>query len=157
MPESVHCPLFDYGRDESEYRLLPDLPVSASAFDGRSVLIVPPEALTRLAEEAFQDIAFLLRPAHLAQVAAILKDPEASANDKTVAGELLRNAAIAAERVLPQCQDTGTAIIMGRKGQAVWTGGGDEAALSRGVFNAYTKNYFRYSQNAPLTLSLIHI
>ena len=152
MPEFVHCPLFDYGRDESEYRLLPDLPVSASAFDGRSVLIVPTEALTRLAEEAFQDIAFLLRPAHLAQVAAILKDPEASANDKTVAGELLRNAAIAAERILPQCQDTGTAIIIGRKGQAVWTGGGDEAALSRGVFNAYTKNYFRYSQNAPLTM-----
>ena len=152
MPEFVHRPLFDYGRDETEYRLLPDLPVSASVFDGRSVLIVPPEALTRLAEEAFQDIAFLLRPAHLAQVAAILKDPEASANDKTVAGELLRNAAIAAERILPQCQDTGTAIIIGRKGQAVWTGGSDEAALSRGVFNAYTKNYFRYSQNAALTM-----
>ncbi len=85
-------------------------------------------------------------------MAAILKDPEASANDKVVAVELLRNAAIAAERVLPQCQDTGTAIIMAKKGQAVWTGGGDEAALSRGVYNAYTKNYFRYSQNAPLTM-----
>jgi fumarate hydratase, class I len=152
MPEFVHRPLFDYGRDETEYRLLAGVPVSVSVFEGRPVLHVPPEALTRLAQEAFQDIAFLLRPAHLAQVAAILKDPEASANDKVVAVELLKNAAISAERVLPQCQDTGTAIVMARKGQAVWTGGGDEAALSRGVFNAYTKNYFRYSQNAPLTM-----
>jgi len=152
MPEFVYHALFDLGRDETEYRLLSGLPVFASVSDGRPILNVPLEALTRLAEEAFQDLAFLLRPAHLAQVAAILKDPEASANDKVVAVELLRNAAIAAERVLPQCQDTGTAIIMAKKGQAVWTGGGDEAALSRGVYNAYTKNYFRYSQNAPLTM-----
>ncbi len=152
MPEFVYHPLFDLGRDETEYRLLSGVPVLASVSDGRPILNVPPEALTRLAEEAFQDIAFLLRPAHLAQVAAILKDPGASANDKVVAVELLRNAVIAAERVLPQCQDTGTAIIMAKKGQSVWTGGGDEAALSRGVFNAYTKNYFRYSQNAPLTM-----
>ena len=152
MPEFVYHALFDLGRDETEYRLLSGLPVFASVSDGHPILNVLPEALTRLAEEAFQDLAFLLRPAHLAQVAAILKDPEASANDKVVAVELLRNAAIAAERVLPQCQDTGTAIIMAKKGQAVWTGGGDEAALSRGVYNAYTKNYFRYSQNAPLTM-----
>ena len=152
MPEFVYHALFDLGRDETEYRLLSGLPVFASVSDGHPILNVPLEALTRLAEEAFQDLAFLLRPAHLAQVAAILKDPEASANDKVVAVELLRNAAIAAERVLPQCQDTGTAIIMAKKGQAVWTGGGDEAALSRGVYNAYTKNYFRYSQNAPLTM-----
>jgi fumarate hydratase class I len=152
MPEFVYRPLFDLGRDETEYRLLSGVFVSASVFEERPILNVPPEALTRLAEEAFQDVAFLLRPAHLVQVAAILKDPEASANDKYVAFELLQNAAISAERVLPQCQDTGTAIIMAKKGQAVWTGGGDEAALSRGVFNAYTKNYFRYSQNAPLTM-----
>jgi fumarate hydratase, class I len=152
MTEFVHHPLFDYGRDETEYRLLSGAAVTSSVHDGRTVLNVPPEALTRLAEEAFQDIAFLLRPAHLAQVAAILKDPEASDNDRFVAAELLQNAAISAERILPQCQDTGTAIINGRKGQAVWTGGGDEAALARGVFNAYTKNYFRYSQNAPLTM-----
>jgi fumarate hydratase class I len=152
MPEFAFHPLFDLGRDGTEYRLLSGLPVSMSVFEGGSILSVPPEALTRLAEEAFQDVAFLLRPAHLAQVAAILKDPQASANDKFVASELLQNAAISAERVLPQCQDTGTAIIMAKKGQAVWTGGGDESALSRGVFNAYTKNYFRYSQTSPLTM-----
>ncbi len=152
MPQFAYRPLFDLGPDETEYRLLAGVPVSASVSGGRPILNVPPEALTLMAEEAFQDVAFLLRPAHLAQVAAVLKDPEASANDKYVAIELLRNAAISAERVLPQCQDTGTAIIMAKKGQAVWTGGGDEAALSRGVFNAYTKNYFRYSQNSPLTM-----
>ena len=152
MREYVHHPMFVLGADTTEYRPLTTAPVSTADFEGRTVLKVPPEALTRLAEEAFQDIAFLLRPAHLGQLAAILKDPEASANDKTVALELLRNAVISAERVLPQCQDTGTAIIMGKKGQAVWTGGGDEAALSRGVFNAYTSNFFRYSQNAPLTM-----
>lgn len=152
MPEFVHHPVFALGADATEYRPLTAAPVSTAVFEGRTVLKVPPEALTRLAEEAFQDIAFLLRPAHLGQLAAILKDPEASPNDKYVALELLRNAVISAERVLPQCQDTGTAIIMGKKGQAVWTGGGDEAALSRGVFNAYTRNSFRYSQNAPLTM-----
>ena len=152
MREYVHHPMFVLGADTTEYRPLTTAPVSTAVFEGRTVLKVPPEALTRLAEEAFQDIAFLLRPAHLGQLAAILKDPEASANDKSVALELLRNAVISAERVLPQCQDTGTAIIMGKKGQAVWTGGGDEAALSRGVFNAYTRNSFRYSQNAPLTM-----
>ena len=152
MSEFVHHPMFALGADTTEYRPLTTAPVSTADFEGRTILKVPPEVLSRLAEEAFQDIAFLLRPVHLGQLAAILRDPEASANDKSVALELLRNAVISAERVLPQCQDTGTAIIMGKKGQAVWTGGDDEAALSRGVFNAYTRNSFRYSQNAPLTM-----
>ena len=119
---------------------------------GRGIVKVAPEALTLLAEEAFKDVAFFLRPSHLKQLQDILTDPESSANDKYVAVELLRNAMISAEGILPMCQDTGTAVINAKKGQAVWTGGGDEEALSRGVFNAYTKNYFRYSQNAALTM-----
>jgi fumarate hydratase, class I len=105
-----------------------------------------------LAEEAFRDVSHLLRPSHLELVARILHDPEASDNDKYVAKEMLKNAVIAAEREFPLCQDTGTAIIMGKKGQQVWTGGGDEKALSLGVFNAYTRNNLRYSQNAPLNM-----
>ena len=101
---------------------------------------------------AFHDVAFFLRPSHLEQLAAILEDPESSANDRNVALELLKNAVISADGILPMCQDTGTAIINAKKGQRVLTGGGDEEALSRGVFNAYTKNSFRYSQNAALTM-----
>lgn len=112
---------------------------------------VAPEALTLLARQAFHDASFMLRPAHQQQVADILRDPEASENDKYVALQFLRNSDIAAKGVLPTCQDTGTAIIVG-KGQRVWTGGGDEAALARGVYNTYIEDNLRYSQNAPLDM-----
>jgi fumarate hydratase class I len=144
--------MFPAGPDTTEYRLLTKDHVSRGTFEGREIVKVAPEALTLLAEEAFKDVEFFLRPSHLKQLQDILKDPESSANDKYVAVELLRNAMISAEGILPMCQDTGTAVINAKKGQAVWTGGGDEEALSRGVFNAYTKNYFRYSQNAALTM-----
>jgi fumarate hydratase class I len=152
MSEFVYTPLFPPMEDKTEYELVTKDHVTAGECDGRPVVKVAPAGLTLLAERAFHDAAFFLRPAHLAQLAAILKDPESSANDRTVALELLKNAVISAEGVLPMCQDTGTAIINAKKGQSVSTGGGDEAALSRGVFNAYTKNYLRYSQNAPLTM-----
>jgi len=113
---------------------------------------VEPEALTLLTREAMRDIAHLLRPGHLAQLRAILDDPEASANDRFVALELLRNANIAAGFVLPSCQDTGTAIVMGKKGQYVVTGGGDEEAIARGIFDTYTTTNLRYSQMAPLDM-----
>jgi fumarate hydratase class I len=116
------------------------------------MLVVDPEALTLLANQAFHDINFFLRPKHLKQVAAILDDKEASENDRMVALTMLKNADVASAGLLPFCQDTGTAIIMGKKGQQVWTGGGDEAALSKGVYLAYTENNLRYSQNAALNM-----
>src|SRR5207237_6792504 len=116
---------------------------------GRTFLEVQPEALTLLTKTAMRDIAHLLRPGHLAQLRAILDDPEASANDRFVALELLKNANIAAGRVLPMCQDTGTAIVMGKKGQQVWTGADDAAALSEGIRRIYTETNLRYSQVAP--------
>ena len=123
-----------------------------SSFEGRDVLKVAPEALTLLSREAFREIAFLYRERHLAQVAAILDDPEASANDRGVALALLRNAAIAAQGQLPMCQDTGTATVVAKKGQRVWTGGGDMEAIARGVFETYTKENLRYSQTLPVSL-----
>jgi fumarate hydratase class I len=144
--------LFDLGQDTTEYRLLTREHVSVKQFGDREVLCVEPEALTLLTREAFHDINFFLRPAHLRQVAAILDDPEASENDRMVALTMLKNADVASAGVLPFCQDTGTATIVGKKGQAVWTGGGDDAAISRGVHAAYTENNLRYSQNAPLTM-----
>jgi fumarate hydratase class I len=152
MAEFLYSPMFSLGPDSTEYRLLTKDHVSPGSCEGRDIVKVSPEGLTLLAEQAFTDVAFLLRPSHLRQLREILDDPESSANDKYVTFELLRNAVISAERVLPMCQDTGTAVINAKKGQAVWTGGGDDEALSRGVFNAYTKNYFRYSQNAALTM-----
>ncbi|MFO1490624.1 MAG: fumarate hydratase [Kiritimatiellia bacterium] len=145
-------PMFELGVDDTEYRLLTKEHVKVSTFNGKPVLEVEPEALTLLASQAFHDINFFLRPKHLKQVAAILDDPAASENDRMVALTLLKNADVASAGVLPFCQDTGTAIIMGKKGQQVWTGGGDEEALSRGVYNAYTENHLRYSQNAPLDM-----
>jgi fumarate hydratase class I len=144
--------MFPLSEDTTEYRLLTRDHVSVSTWDGRDMLQVAPEGLTLLAREAFRDVSHLLRPAHLKQVKAILDDPESSDNDRYVALEMLKNAVISAEGVFPLCQDTGTAIVMGKKGQQVWTGGGDEAALSRGVYDAYTGNNLRYSQNAPLTM-----
>ncbi len=143
---------FETGADDAEYRLLTGEFVSVKEFEGKQVLCVKREALTLLANQAFHDINFFLRPAHLRQVAAILDDPEASENDRMVALTMLKNADVAQAGLLPFCQDTGTAIVLGKKGQAVWTGGGDEAALSQGVYHAYTENNLRYSQNAPLTM-----
>ncbi|XTZ40184.1 class I fumarate hydratase FumA [Salmonella enterica] len=143
---------FPLAKDNTEYYLLSREYVSVADFDGQEVLKVEPEALTLLAQRAFHDASFMLRPSHQQQVAAILTDPEASENDKYVALQFLRNSEIAAKGVLPTCQDTGTAIIVGKKGQRVWTGGDDEAALARGVYNTYTEDNLRYSQNAPLDM-----
>jgi fumarate hydratase class I len=143
---------FPLAKDETEYYLLSREHVSVAEFEGEQVLKVEPQALTLLAQQAFHDAAFMLRPSHQKQVAAILTDPQASENDKYVALQFLRNSEIAAKGVLPTCQDTGTAIIMGKKGQRVWTGGSDEAALARGVYNTYTEDNLRYSQNAPLDM-----
>ncbi|MFH7825520.1 class I fumarate hydratase FumA [Kluyvera chengduensis] len=143
---------FPLSHDDTEYYLLSREHVSVAQFDGQDVLKVEPEALTLLAQQAFHDAAFMLRPSHQKQVAAILNDPQASENDKYVALQFLRNSEIAAKGVLPTCQDTGTAIIMGKKGQRVWTGGGDEAALSQGVYNTYISDNLRYSQNAALDM-----
>jgi fumarate hydratase class I len=152
MLEFRYADPFPVEHDETPYRNLTSDLVSVSSFDGQEVLRVAPEALTLVAREAFRDVSFLYRPGHLAQVAAILDDPAASDNDRSVALALLRNAAIAAERVLPMCQDTGTATIIAKKGQRVWTGGGDAEHLSRGVFETYTKENLRYSQTVPLTM-----
>jgi fumarate hydratase class I len=152
MSEYAFRPLFPPLPDATEYYGLGKEFVDTVSFEGREVVRVAPEGLTRLAEQAFTDVAFLLRGSHLAQLSQILKDPESSANDRYVALELLKNAVISAERVYPMCQDTGTAIIMGKKGQAVLTSGNDEDALARGVFQAYARNYLRYSQNAALSM-----
>ncbi|AOV96626.1 fumarate hydratase [Edwardsiella hoshinae] len=138
--------------DDTEYYLLSKEHVSVVSFEGQEMLKVEPQALTLLAQQAFHDASFMLRPAHQRQVAAILDDPEASENDKYVALQFLRNSEIAAKGVLPTCQDTGTAIIVGKKGQRVWTGGGDAEALSRGVYNTYIEDNLRYSQNAALDM-----
>ncbi len=143
---------FPLEADDTAYRHVTSAGVSVGTFEGAEILKVESEALTRLAREAMRDAAFLLRPKHLAQVAAILEDPEASDNDRGVALAMLRNAEVAADGVLPFCQDTGTATIYGKKGQQVWTGGGDEEALSRGVFETYTEENLRYSQTLPLTM-----
>ena len=151
MTEFVYQDMLPLGVDETPYRLLSRDHVSTSQFEGRTVLKVEPQALTLLARQAMHDISHLLRPGHLAQLRAILDDPEASDNDRFVATELLKNANIAAAGVLPSCQDTGTAIVFAKKGQQVWTGGGDEAALTRGIGETYAKDNLRYSQLAPIT------
>jgi len=143
---------FPLGKDTTEYRKLTDEFVSVAEFDGKPVLKVEPEGLTCLAQAAMRDVSFLLRPAHLAQVSAILDDPTASKNDLTVALTLLRNAEVAAHGVLPFCQDTGTATVVAKKGQQVWTGANDEEAISHGIYNAYTGENLRYSQTAALNM-----
>ncbi len=152
MTDFAYHPMFPAGKDETPYRKLTDQYVSTADFDGQQVLKVDPDGLTLLAEQAFKEVSHLFRPGHLASLRKILEDPESSENDRFVALEMLKNAVISAEMAFPMCQDTGTAIIMGKKGQRVWTGANDEAALSRGVFNAYTRNNLRYSQNAPLNM-----
>ncbi len=151
-PEFKYAPMFQLGKDDTEYYLLSKEGVSVSEFEGKPILKVSPEALTMLANAAFRDVNFLLRRSHNEQVAKILSDPEASDNDKYVALTFLRNAEVASKGQLPFCQDTGTAIIHGEKGQQVWTGFCDEEALSLGVYKTYTEENLRYSQNAPLTM-----
>ncbi|MDR1500057.1 MAG: fumarate hydratase, partial [Tannerellaceae bacterium] len=143
---------FPVGKDKTEYYLLTKENVSVVDFEGREVLKVGGEALTDMAKAAFHDVSFFLRADHQAQVAKILSDPEASDNDKFVALTFLRNAEVSAMGKLPFCQDTGTAIIMGKKGQAVWTDCVDEEALSKGVYLTYTEDNLRYSQNAALDM-----
>ena len=143
---------FPLGPDTTEYYLLTKDYVSVSEFEGTPVLKVAKEGLTAMANAAFRDVSFMLRRSHNEQVAKILSDPEASDNDKYVALTFLRNAEVAAKGVLPFCQDTGTAIIHGEKGQQVWTGYCDEEALSLGVYKTYTEENLRYSQNAPLNM-----
>jgi fumarate hydratase class I len=149
---SDYQPILRLGADDTPYRKLEGNFVSEVSFEGETLLKVDPQALTMLASEALRDVSHLLRPAHLASLADILQDPEASDNDRFVARELLKNATIAARGVLPSCQDTGTAIVMGKKGDKVWTGGGDEAALSAGIARSYADNNLRYSQLAPLSM-----
>ena len=143
---------FPVGKDETEYYLLTKEGVSTSVFEGKEMLKVTSDALTKLAQTCFRDCAFLLRTAHQKQVAGILSDHEASDNDKIVALTMLRNAEISAKGVLPFCQDTGTATIVAKKGQQVWTGGGDEEALAKGVYQTYTQENLRYSQTIPLDM-----
>ncbi|WP_233991097.1 class I fumarate hydratase FumA [Pectobacterium brasiliense] len=143
---------FPLSKDDTEYRLLSSDFVSVAQFEGQDILKIEPAALTLLAQQAFHDASFMLRPAHQQQVADILSDPEASENDKYVALQFLRNSEISAKGILPTCQDTGTAIIVGKKGQNVWTGGNDAEALSQGVYNTFVEDNLRYSQNAALDM-----
>ena len=152
MTNFHYQPLFELGPDETPYRQLTTDGVSTVRLDGREFLQVDPDVLRAVARQAFDDISHLLRPGHLIQLRRILDDADASPNDKFVALELLRNANIAAGRVLPGCQDTGTAIVMGHKGERVLTGGDDAAALSQGIFDAYAERNLRYSQLAPLDM-----
>ena len=147
-----YAPMFQVGEDKTEYRLLSKEGVTTSEFEGKQIVKVSKEALTLLAQQAFHDVEFMLRREHNEQVAKILTDPEASENDKYVALQFLRNAEVACKGILPFCQDTGTAIIHGEKGQQIWTGFEDEEALSLGVFNTFTQDNLRYSQNAPLNM-----
>ena len=151
-PEFKYQAPFPLGPDKTEYYLLTKDYVSVSEFEGKPILKVAKEGLTAMANAAFRDVSFLLRRSHNLQVAKILSDPEASDNDKYVALTFLRNAEVAAKGKLPLCQDTGTAIIHGEKGQQVWTGYCDEEALSLGVYKTYTEENLRYSQNAPLDM-----
>ena len=151
-PPFKYQPMFEHGEDKTEYYLLTKDYVSVSEFEGNPILKVAKEGLTAMANAAFRDVSFMLRRSHNEQVAKILSDPEASENDKYVALTFLRNAEVASKGVLPFCQDTGTAIIHGEKGQQVWTGYSDEEALSLGVYKTYTEENLRYSQNAPLNM-----
>ncbi|MFO7558858.1 MAG: fumarate hydratase [Desulfobacterales bacterium] len=152
MPEFRYQEMFPVHEDQTRYRLLSDSYLVKTSFEEESVIKVFPEGLTELAETAFREVSHLLRTSHMEQLKKIIDDPESSENDRYVALEMIKNAVIAADYVFPMCQDTGTAIILGKKGHRVWTGFSDEEALSRGVFNAYTRNNLRYSQNAPLDM-----
>ncbi len=152
MPEYKYQEPFPQTKDDTKYRLLTKDYVSTVNVDGKEILKVDPEGLAFLANSAMRDVSFLLRPAHLEKVAAILSDPESSPNERGVAIALLRNAEVSAEGLLPLCQDTGTATIVGKKGEQVWTGANDEEYLSKGVHKTYTEENLRYSQTIPLTM-----
>ncbi|MFP5212092.1 MAG: fumarate hydratase [Acidobacteriota bacterium] len=152
MPDFSYQDPFPHGKDDTKYRLLTKDYVSVTNFEGKEILKVDPEGLAFLANNALRDVSFKLRPAHLEKVAAILSDPESSPNDRGVAVALLRNAEVASKGILPLCQDTGTATIVGKKGQQVWTGAKDEEFLSKGVYKTYTEENLRYSQTIPLTM-----
>jgi fumarate hydratase, class I len=152
MPDFSYTELLPVGPDATQYRLLTEAGVAVHTALGSEFLQVEPQALTLLTAQAMHDIAHLLRPGHLRQLRSILDDPQASPNDRFVAGDLLKNACIAAGGVLPMCQDTGTAIVMGKRGQRVLTAGRDEEHIARGVYDAYTTLNLRYSQLAPLTM-----
>jgi fumarate hydratase, class I len=148
----MYSPMYPLAPDQTSWKQLPVGGLSTSVCDGRSVLRVAPEALSELAFQAYHEVSHLLRPGHLRQLRAILDDTEASANDRFVALDLLKNANIAAGGVLPMCQDTGTAIVFGKKGQRVWIDGDEEEALAWGVHRTYTETNLRYSQMAPLSM-----
>jgi fumarate hydratase class I len=152
LPPYRHTPLFPLGKDTTTYRKITADGVRVEKFGDREVVVVSHEAMRALSEAAFTDINHLLRPAHLASLKSIVEDPEATGNDRFVAYDLLKNANIAAGGVLPMCQDTGTAIIMGKKGRFIWTDGEDEAALAEGARDAYLKKNLRYSQLAPVSM-----
>lgn len=152
MPPFKHQDIFPLTEDKTPYRRLTEAYVTHTIFEKNEMIKIEPDGLTFLAEHAFRDMSHLLRLSHLKQLRQIIDDPESSENDRYVALEMLKNAVIAADGVFPMCQDTGTAIVIGKKGQQVWTGYSDEAALAKGVFNAYTRNNLRYSQNAPLSM-----
>ena len=152
VPEFKYAPMFQLGKDTTEYYLLTKDHVSVGEFEGNPILKVEAEGLTKMINQAFRDVSFLLRREHNEQVAKILSDPEASDNDKYVALTFLRNAEVAAKGQLPLCQDTGTAIVHAEKGQQVWTGYCDEEAIAKGVYKTYTEENLRYSQNAPLNM-----
>lgn len=149
--EFKYFPLYEKHKDTTTYRKISHEHVRVEKFGDKEILVVEPKALELIAQEALSDVSHLLRPAHLEKVARILKDPEASSNDKFVALDLIRNAVIAAEMEFPSCQDTGTAIIIGKKGQRVFTDGDDKEPLSKGVFNTYQTRNLRFSQMAPIT------
>ncbi|MBF0434196.1 MAG: fumarate hydratase [Magnetococcales bacterium] len=152
MPEFQYAPVFNLGPGHTEYRLLTKNHVSTASFAGEEIVKVAPEGLTELAAQAMRDVSHLLRTDHLQQLRNILDDSEASANDRYVALELLKNANIAAGMVLPSCQDTGTATVVAKKGAKIWTGGGDQKAISHGIYKTYTETNLRYSQVAPLSM-----
>ncbi|MBH89839.1 MAG: fumarate hydratase [Magnetovibrio sp.] len=152
MSNYVHHTLFPLAKNNTSWRLVTNDYVSSTKFEGKAILKIEPQALTVLCTEAMREISHLLRPGHLQQLRDIFDDLEASENDRFVALDLLKNANIAAGGILPMCQDTGTAIIHGYKGQQVWTGGDDEAALSEGIFSTFRESNFRYSQLAPLDM-----
>jgi len=152
MPEFSYQEPFPLSKDSTKYKLINKDYVSTLSVDGRTLLKVDPKALELLAEKALEEVSFYLRASHLEKLANILKDPEATDNDRFVAYTLLQNAQIASEGALPSCQDTGTAIVMGKKGENVWTGANDAEALSKGIYNTYLKKNLRYSQVVPITM-----
>src|SRR5215813_14578193 len=152
VPPYKHTPLFPLGKDETPYKKITSEGVRVEKVLGRDMVVISSEALRALSEAAFGDINHYLRPGHLKQLRSILDDKEASDNDKFVAFDFLKNANIAAGGVLPMCQDTGTALIMGKKGRLIWTDGDDEAALAEGARDSYLKRNLRYSQLAPISM-----